>query len=60
MAGTAGKVDILIAGVGTGDTMTGIAKTLKIRTQNIKIITVETASCPVLSIDKKEFTKSKD
>ncbi|MFQ3190513.1 MAG: cysteine synthase A [Paraglaciecola sp.] len=46
---TAGNVDILIAGVGTGGTITGIAKALKIRNPNIKIIAVEPASCPVLS-----------
>jgi cysteine synthase A len=46
---TAGKVDILIAGVGTGGTITGIAKALKIRNPNIQIIAVEPASCPVLS-----------
>jgi cysteine synthase A len=46
---TVGKVDILIAGVGTGGTITGIAKALKIRNPNIQIIAVEPASCPVLS-----------
>ncbi|WP_166424316.1 cysteine synthase A [Paraglaciecola sp. 20A4] len=46
---TDGKVDVLIAGVGTGGTITGIAKALKIRNPNIKIIAVEPASCPVLS-----------
>ncbi len=46
---TAGKVDILVAGVGTGGTITGIAKALKIRNPNIQIIAVEPASCPVLS-----------
>jgi len=46
---TAGEVDILIAGVGTGGTITGIAKALKIRNPNIQIIAVEPASCPVLS-----------
>lgn len=46
---SAGKVDILIAGVGTGGTITGIAKALKIHNPNIQIIAVEPASCPVLS-----------
>ena len=46
---TAGKVDILIAGVGTGGTITGIANALKIRNPNIQIIAIEPASCPVLS-----------
>ena len=46
---TNGKVDVLVAGVGTGGTITGIAKALKIRNPNIKVIAVEPASCPVLS-----------
>lgn len=46
---TNGEVDVLIAGVGTGGTITGIAKALKIRNPNIKVIAVEPASCPVLS-----------
>jgi cysteine synthase A len=46
---TGGKVDILIAGVGTGGTITGIARALKLRNPQIKIIAVEPASCPVLS-----------
>ena len=47
---TNGKVDVLVAGVGTGGTITGIAKALKIRNPNIKVIAVEPASCPVLSL----------
>lgn len=46
---TGGNVDILIAGVGTGGTITGIANALKIRNPNIQIIAVEPSSCPVLS-----------
>jgi cysteine synthase A len=46
---TQGKVDVLIAGVGTGGTITGIAKALKLRNPNIKVIEVEPSSCPVLS-----------
>lgn len=46
---TGGQVDILIAGVGTGGTITGIANALKVRNPEIKIIAVEPASCPVLS-----------
>ena len=46
---SAGQVDILVAGVGTGGTITGIAKALKIHNPNIQIIAVEPASCPVLS-----------
>lgn len=46
---TQGKVDVLIAGVGTGGTLSGIAKTLKARNPQLKVIAVEPASCPVLS-----------
>ena len=46
---TQGKVDVLIAGVGTGGTLSGIAKTLKEKNPKIQIIAVEPASCPVLS-----------
>ncbi|MBU3002905.1 cysteine synthase A [Paraglaciecola arctica] len=54
---TAGQVDILVAGVGTGGTITGIAKALKIRNPNIQIIAVEPASCPVLSQGSKGVHK---
>lgn len=50
---TAGQIDILIAGVGTGGTITGIAKALKQHNPNIQIIAVEPSSCPVLSEGKK-------
>lgn len=46
---TQGKVDVLVAGIGTGGTISGIAKTLKERNPNLKVIAVEPASCPVLS-----------
>jgi cysteine synthase A len=49
---TQGKVDVLIAGVGTGGTLSGIAQTLKMRNANLKVIAVEPASCPVLSEGK--------
>ncbi len=49
---TQGKVDVLIAGVGTGGTLSGIAQTLKMRNEKIKVIAVEPASCPVLSEGK--------
>ena len=46
---TEGKVDVLIAGVGTGGTLTGIAQALKPRKPSFKTIAVEPAESPVLS-----------
>ena len=46
---TDGKVDILVAGVGTGGTITGVAEVIKKRKPNFKAIAVEPANSPVLS-----------
>ncbi len=46
---TEGRVDILVAGVGTGGTLTGAGEALKKRNPQIKLVAVEPASSPVLS-----------
>lgn len=46
---TDGKVDIVIAGVGTGGTISGIARVLKEKNPNIKAVAVEPLSSPLLS-----------
>jgi cysteine synthase len=49
---TEGKVDILVAGVGTGGTITGISEVIKKRKPSFKAIAVEPAGSPVLSTGK--------
>jgi cysteine synthase A len=48
-ADTDGKVDILVAGVGTGGTITGVAEVIKSRKPDFKVIAVEPTNSPVLS-----------
>ncbi len=48
-ADTDGDVDLFIAGVGTGGTISGVGRYLKERNPNVKVVAVEPASSPVLS-----------
>ena len=46
---TEGQVDIFVAGVGTGGTVTGVGRYLKSKNSNVKIVAVEPADSPLLS-----------
>jgi cysteine synthase A len=48
-ADTEGKIDILVAGVGTGGTLTGVAEVIKPRKPSLKVIAVEPSLSPVIS-----------
>jgi cysteine synthase A len=50
---TEGRADILVAGVGTGGTITGVAQTIKARRPSFRAVAVEPADSPVLSGGKK-------
>ena len=46
---TEGRVDVFVAGVGTGGTITGVGRALKAKNPNLKVVAVEPESSPVLS-----------
>jgi cysteine synthase len=46
---TAGAVDVFVAGVGTGGTLTGVGEVLKQRKPGVRVVAVEPSRCPVLS-----------
>lgn len=48
-ADTDGTIDVLVAGVGTGGTLTGVARALKKRKPGLKVVAVEPAASPLLS-----------
>ncbi len=56
-ADTGGKVDMIVAGVGTGGTLAGCAKALKSRQKKLRVVAVEPAESPVLSQGKPSVHK---
>ena len=53
---TDGNVDVFVAGVGTGGTLTGVGEYLKSKKPDIKVVAMEPASSPVLSQGKAGVT----
>ena len=54
-----GRVDVLVAGVGTGGTITGVGEVLKQRNPDALVVAVEPASSPVLGAGRRDRTRSR-
>lgn len=50
---TGGRLDAFVAGVGTGGTLTGVARAIRKKIPRVKVVAVEPAECPILSGGKK-------
>jgi cysteine synthase A len=59
-AATQGRVDVFVAGVGTGGTISGVGRALRARNPSVEIVAVEPAESPVISGVLRERTQSRE